>query len=65
MEPFDPKNKDHRIICQAAIAAADALGLGRITACKEQLELNDIRAYSTPKEQDEFQLFVQEIGRNQ
>jgi hypothetical protein len=39
---FNPANKEHRAIVLGAMAAADALGTGRLTAAREQLELNDI-----------------------
>lgn len=45
MTPFNPLNSEHRAIVIGAMAAADALGAGRITAAREQLEMNDI---STP-----------------
>ena len=61
--PFDREKKEHRLICIGALHAADQFGVGRITACKEALESENIRAYSTPKEQDAFQVFIQEIGR--
>ena len=43
MNSFDPNNEEHRAIVLAAMAAADALGQGRLTAAREQLLLNDIR----------------------
>jgi hypothetical protein len=42
MQAFNPANKEHNAIVVSAMCAADALGAGRITAAKEQLDLNDI-----------------------
>lgn len=41
---FDPNNREHKLIVLAAMATADAFGAGRLTAAREQLELNDISA---------------------
>ncbi len=64
MIPFDKTNKEHRLICLAAMATAEQLGAGLITACKEQLELADIRPYSTRTEQDTFQKAVFDWSEN-
>ena len=42
MEKFNPLNKEHRAIVIAAMLAADQFGAGRISAAREQLELNDV-----------------------
>lgn len=40
---FDPTNAHHKAIVLRAMAAADAFGLGHLTAAREQLIFNDIR----------------------
>lgn len=57
MTPLNPESKEHRAIITAAICAADAFGVGRITAAREQLEMNDI----TPDENTLHRL-VYQIG---
>lgn len=61
---FDASNKEHRLIVTAAMVAADALGQGRITAAKEQLEMQGITPYLTRAEQDAFQRAVLDFGAN-
>jgi len=56
---FNPENKEHRIIIAAAIVAADAFGAGRLTAAREQLEMNDIRI----ADRDQFARCVFQIGQ--
>ena len=46
METFNPENKEHKAIVIAAMVNADILGAGRLTAAKEQLEMNDIKVDS-------------------
>lgn len=41
--PFNPASSEHRAIVTAAMAAADAFGVGRLSAAAEQLAFNDIR----------------------
>lgn len=61
---FQPANPQHRLICQASILAADQFGVGRIRACKEALELQDVVPYRTTAEQDVFQNAILEWGRS-
>jgi hypothetical protein len=56
--PLNPESKEHRAIIAGAIAAADALGQGRMTAAREQLELNDIIV-----NRDVLARLVYEMGR--
>jgi hypothetical protein len=51
---FDPANREHKAIVVSAMAAADAFGTGRLTAAREQLELNDIRV----RDEREFLRYV-------
>lgn len=59
---FNAHDKLHRSIVIGAIAAADAFGAGRLSAAKAQLEMNDITAYSTTAERDDFERLVFDLG---
>jgi hypothetical protein len=58
MNTFNPDNKEHKAIVVSAMCAADALGLGRISAAKEQLAFNDIAV----KDRDQLMRYVYTWG---